>query len=248
MQFMEDKGWDNLPHPKFVLDNILTRDFSAFDDVEGDDAKVLALKKRKREICKDLMDCWTEEIIPAVAGAKLVHPKIRHFEPMTTSLMPNSTDQLRVTASTEAMAAITYENCHKKFNAMRSWYQQNNGWYKRNGNNNNQGVICPRWSNKHPDENIMFKGKYSDSTVGKPKWGGWSDDGKKFFVQLQKKCYDSRAANKDRHVQADKECLARLQVKFAHLHKNMNRDQQKKANNTPVIQDNDPDFDCVYEA
>ena len=235
---MADNKWTEMPSPDLIVNKILTRDFSEYEAAVGDTAEAKEFKRIGMAKVEDLMDCWTDKIVPAVGGARLLHPKIRHFEPMTTSLMPRSTDQLRVTASTEAMAALIYLNNHTKWNAMRSWAQQNAG---RNG------AVCPRYNAKKPTEHVEFKALYSDNAVGTNKWGGWSTEGKKMFVTLQKKIIESRRDNLDRHVKVDKECVERLYHKFADMHKNSGRDSKKAKAIPEVDPDEDDDLDYVVE-
>ena len=236
---MSDKSWDEMPDPDLIVDKILTRDFSEYEEVEGDDDVTKDRKSFGMAQMEDLMDCWTEKIVPAVGGARLFHPKIRHFETMTTSLMPRSTDQLRITAGTEAMAALIYLNSHSKWNAMRQWLQQNAG---------RSGVTCPRYNAKKPTEHVEFKAKYSDNAVGTNKWGGWSTEGKKMFVTLQKKIIESRRDHFDRHVRVDQECVDRLHQKYADLHKNSARDSKKAKATKEVDPEEDEDLDYIMES
>lgn len=231
---MAEKGWTEMPDPDLIVDKILTRDFSEYEVVEGDDDEETNRKRIGMELCEDLMDCWNDKIMPAVGGARLWHPKIRHFETMTTSLMPRSKDQLRITASTEAMGAVIYLNSHTKWNAMVTWAEENKG---------KSGLTCPRYNAKKPTEHVEFKGLYSDNAVGTNKWGGWSTEGKKMFVTLQKKIIASRKENFDLHVQKDQECVDRLYHKFAAMHKNSGRDS-KKAKSAPEV---DPEEDESLE-
>lgn len=235
---MEEKNIDTLPDPEVLRECIVTRDFSRFE-VKKDDSPTEVEKKRiGMEMLEDLMDLYTEKLIPAHAGAKFFHPKIRHFESMTTSQVPNTTGEaLRIPASTEAMTVLTYMNNHKKWIAMRKWHKENPG----------KGVHkCPRWSKKKPNENLEFQSKYSDCFVGRANWGGWSDDGKMLFVVLQKEILDSRANNFDRHVDIDNECVARLHEKYKDLHRNDGQ-QNKRQKTTNIIRDNNPAFDFVME-
>jgi hypothetical protein len=239
MEFMAEHELAKLPHPDVIVEKILTRDFSEYEVVEGDDEATKDQKRKDMAMIENLMDCWTDKLVPAVAGAKLWHPKVRHFEPMTTSLMQNSTEQLKIPASTEAMTALTYINNHGKWNATHKWCQQNAG---------RSGVNCPRYSSKNPDKHVNFMAKFSDASVGQAKWGGWSDEGKKLFVTLQKKIIESRNQNHDRHVQVDEECVERLYNKFADMHKNSGRDPKKNKTNPEIPLDDDPEFDFIYEA
>ena len=239
MGYMADHSLTELPHPDIVTDKILTRDFSEYEFADGDDAATKELKREKMAMVKHLMDCWTDKLVAAHAGAKLFHPKIRHFEPMTTCLMPNSNEQLRIPASTEAMTALTYINNYDKWNATRKWHLQNAG---------KKGVQCPRYSSKNKDVNVEFMAKFSDAAVGQAKWGGWSDEGKKLFVTLQKKVIESRAQNSDRHIRIDQECVDRLYHKFEALHKNSGREPKKAKTSEEVPPEDDPEFDFIYEA
>lgn len=238
MQWMEDNDIDTLPDPALLRECIVTRDFSRFDVKKEDTEADIEKKRIGMALLEDLMDLYTEKLIPAHAGAKFFHPSIRHFESMTTSQLPNTTGEaLRIPASTEAMTVLTYMNNHKKWNAMRKWHKENPG----------KGVHkCPRFSKKKPNENVEFQSEFSDCFVGNAKWGGWSDDGKKLFVTLQKEIIESRQNNFDRHVEIDNECVARLYEKYKDLHRSDGQPnkRQKTSNN---VHDNDPAFEFVIE-
>jgi hypothetical protein len=164
------------------------------------------------------MDLYTEKLVPAIAGPTLFHPKIRHFEPMTTAKMPpiSGLEQLRIPASTEAMAILTYANNRNKWQSMISWKK------------NHPGMKLPRYNSKKPTINADFKEEYSSSSGKQNNWGGWSMEGRKVFNRLQKKIHDSRIKNFERHVEVDKECVARLYEKYKDMHSDMDPPSKKQ--------------------
>ena len=219
MAWMEETGRTTLPDPEILRRHILTRDFSIYEPEEGDTEDELTKKAAGMALLEDLMDYYTEKLMPACAGAKLFNTKIRHFDAMSEVLMPNGGEgQLRITAGTEAFAMLTYMNNKDKWEATFDWHAKNP----------NTTTKCPRYSKTKPTENVKFKAKYSDSQTGTPHWGGWSEEGRKLFGVLQREVLASRAENMERHIQRDKECVVRLHHKYAELHKNDHR-QPKKA-------------------
>ena len=279
---MEETGKRSLPDPDILRRHILTRDFSIYEPKEGDTEQQLTKKAEGMAMLEDIMDYYTDSLVPCCAGAKLFHPKIRHFDSMTEVLMPNGGEgqlrttaateafailtccagaklfhpkirhfdsmtevlmpnggegQLRITAATEAFAILTYMNNHKKWEAIRDCQAKNP----------NSATKCPRYSKKKPTENEEFKAEYSDSQTGTPFWGGWSEEGRKLFGVLQREVLASREANKERHVQRDKESVARLHEKFADLHKNDHRQPKKAKITNEVEREYDEDLEYVDE-
>ena len=215
LEWMNESGRETLPPPDVFINNIATRDFSEWDLLDTDSDDVKNTKTLAKNEAMDLFDAYTEIMVWAVAGTKLWNPNIRHFEPMTTSKLPNTAiDQLRIPASTEAMAIVAYINNYKKWNASYAWKKANHG----------KGKV-PKWSSKKPTEFVDFKEEYSSGKekIDHPEWGGWSDEGKMKFVELQAIITKSRQENFDRHVKEDQACVDRLKEKFKEMHKDSDR-------------------------
>ena len=218
MDFMKAKKWTVLPDSDLLRYCILPRDFSLFHITDEDSEEVRANKLRCLKEAEDLMELYTEVLVPAIAGPKLWHPKIRHFESMTVATMPNNSTQNRITCSTEAMTCLTYMNNRGKWMAQRRFLDENPG-------NDDQ---MPRYNSKKPDENQEFKTLYSDSGVGQAAWGGWSTESKYLLRTLTTEVLESRRQNVDRHVQVDMECVDRLFNKYKHLHKSESKTAKKQ--------------------
>jgi hypothetical protein len=232
---MTETGHDELPKPRIFIKVIMVRDFSAFvindDDTEAEKAeKTVGLKGAEA-----FMDLYTEKMIPAVAGPKIFHNRIRHFEPMTTAKLVG--EQLRIPASTEAMTILAYMNNYKKWEAMHRWRKEH------------PGMKCPSWSNKNPTFHLNFKEKYSSDVVPKEiqDWGGWNDDGKRMFVRLQKEIAESRKNNFDRHVKYDQECVDRLYEKYKEQYRYDNPRPKKARSEPRVSPENDPELEWLVE-
>ena len=122
----------------------MTRDFSIYEPEEGDTEDDLTKKAAGMALLEDIMDYYTEKLMPACAGAKLFNTKIRHFDSMSEVLMPNGGEgQLRITAGTEAFAMLTYMNKKDKWEATFDWHAKNP----------NTTTKCPRYSKTKPKEN-----------------------------------------------------------------------------------------------
>jgi hypothetical protein len=238
LEWMNETGRETLPSPDVFIKNIATRDFSEWDLLDTDSDDVKNTKTAAKNDAMDLFDVYTEIMVWAVAGTKLWNPNIRHFEPMTTSKLPNThLEQLRIPASTEAMAIVAYINNYKKWNASYAWKKANYG----------KGKV-PKWSNKRPTEFVEFQEEYSSGKVkvDKPEWGGWSDEGKMKFVELQAIITKSREDNFDRHVREDQACADRLKEKFKELHKDSDRPTKVQRVPTPTDRD-ESKFNYIVE-
>lgn len=225
---------DALPDPKILMEKIAIRDFSEFDIKDSDSEVEIARKRKEREEMMKIMELYTEKLIPAVAGSKLFHPNIRHYEPMTTAVLSTvaGVDQLRIPASTEAMAIMAYANNKVKWESMHAWKKRYPG-----------GVKVPRYNAKKPTINAEFKEEYSNSAVGQSAWGGWSREGRMLFNKLQKTITDSRKENLARHVKIDQECVKRLFEMYKEMHKDDNESSKKqKINEDELVDDEEMDF------
>jgi len=235
---MEQRNIDVLPDTELFRDVIAIRDFSRFDIEDGDTEEQKQVKRAGLAGAEEFMDLYTESLVPCVAGAKLFHPNIRHFEPMTTSKMPLSVtgmEQLRVPASTEAMAILTYDNNKSKWEAMRKW------------NKEHPNSKIPRWSSKNPDVNKEFKELYSNCEGKTDPWGGWSYTGRTLFNNLQVKILESRRQNFDRHVKYDNECVARLYDKFKEMHREAQPSAKKPRTEPAVDIETDKNLEYIVE-
>ena len=234
-EWMTETGLDELPKPRIFIKVIMVRDFSAYV-IYGDDTEAEKAKKSEglRE-AKACMDLYTEKMITAVAGPRIFHNRIRHFEPMTTAKLVG--EQLRIPASMEAMTVLIYMNNYKKWEAMHRWRKEH------------PGIKCPSWSNKNPTVHLEFKEKYSSDPVPKEiqDWGGWNDVGKRMFVRLQKEIAESRKDNFDRHVKYDQECVDRLYEKYKEQYRYDNPRPKKGKSQPPVDHEDDPEFEWIVE-
>jgi hypothetical protein len=237
LEWMMESGHDELPHPKVFTDIIMTRDFSKFAPKETDTEEEKDVKRVALQGTLQLFDLYTERMVVCVAGPKLYHPKIRHFEPMTTAMLPKTAgvEQLRIPASTEAMTVLVYMNNYKKWNAMHKWKKEH------------PRIKVPAYSSKRPNEHTEFKEQYSSGQVSTPEWGGWNDEGRKKFVKLQARIMKSRTDNKDRHVKHDQECVDRLYEKFKEMHRESDRPAKKPRTPSPTNRDDDEDYQYIME-
>lgn len=199
---MEAKQLTRLPPPD-LLEKLLLRDFSQFDPVEGDDEETIEAKAQDLQKALDFFDFYYDKMVPVVAGKKVWHPYARHHECMSISKLPNK--QLRVPPNTEALVAVMYRNCYKKWELMKAW------------DVNTQGVY-PMF--KKPDINPEWATEYTDACGGQQKYGGWSTAGRVKFVKLAKIVLASRKKNMRRHLQVEQDCLTRLQAKYVNLYIN----------------------------
>lgn len=148
----------------------------------------------------EILDFYTESMVPAVAGCTLYSPNTRHYHPMSTVTIPQTT-LLKIPAATEALTVLFYKNAFSKWSTMHKWR-----------------VIdkCedrfPRWKKKEPDNNLAFKTMYSDDASGKSEFGGWNKTGKKEFIRLQRIIKLNRATNGPRVLAQDTLCMGRIRA------------------------------------
>lgn len=237
LDWMTETGTDQLPDPNVFTDVIMIRDFSCYEPTETDGEEEKNQKRTGLKGAEQLFDMYTERMVVCVAGPKLYHPKIRHFEPMTTTMLPSvaGLKQLRIPASTEAMTVLVYMNNYKKWNAMHKWKKDH------------QGIRMPSYTTRNPDSNVEFKEMYSSGQVDTPEWGGWNDEGRMMFVKLQAQITKSRTDNFDRHVKHDQECVRRLYEKFKEMHKDSEQPAKKQKPPTPTDRENDEQFQFIME-
>lgn len=234
---MTSNNIDVLPLTEIFTDLIATRDFSRFDINDTDTEEEKVEKRAGLLGVEQIMDMYTEKLIPAVAGPTLFHPKIRHFEEMTTSKMPPiaGLSQLRIPATTEAMAIMAYANNRTKWQSMIDWKRDH------------PGTKLPKYSTKNPTVNREFKELYSNCGGKQHPWGGWSTEGRKIFNKLQKKIYESREKNLDRHIKADRECVARLHEKYKDMHSETEPPNKKQKHEIEIGLDDDEELDFIVE-
>jgi hypothetical protein len=200
MQFMQQFNLAMLPGEDWI-EPILLRDFSTF-------------KKTDEDLVLAFFDCFVDKMVPAVAGKKVWHPHVRHHENMSTSKFGNK--KPRVTAGSEALAAVMYLNGHKKWSSMVDWKISD------------KKSPYPKFNPKNPEVNRDWRTPYSDACGGQKKYGGWNDDGRKLFTVLQKKVHGSRKQNAKRHEKVESECVQRLQDKYRDLYTTTAKQNKRK--------------------
>lgn len=112
---------------------------------------------------------YWDELLPAVAGNVYWKPSIRWNQCITIA---NIDGQACIPVSTEAMAALIYENCCDKWVAIYNY---------KEGDIKSKKKIPKK---KDDQESAQFKGKYSDDASGQAKYGGWSKAGLERFRDL----------------------------------------------------------------
>lgn len=108
-------------------------------------------------------------------GAPLFEKDVRYFsmygEPVTVK---NKTYKVNVTLADEAFTLLCLESCKEKWEKM----------YK--------------FQVDHPTKDLpSYKGKFTTSTQGQVKYGGWTKEGKEFFNKTQQKLQELRETDKE---------------------------------------------------
>jgi hypothetical protein len=230
MKWAIETNREELPTPAYLEKYILNRSMSFILPTAVDLDPVVRQQRieKHRTVC-EFFDFYTDRMIPTVAGARLFHSGVRHFEPMTTSVIPNSGADLRITSSTEAFTALLYKNGWKKWNAMLKFDRENP---KTGAVPKKKTKRYPVFKPKKPDENKEWMTPYTDSQCGKKPLGGWNKEGRLEYLRLKRIVLNSRKNNGKRHVKEDEECVARLHEKHKELYEALDEpkpDKKRKA-------------------
>jgi hypothetical protein len=220
-----------LPNPDLLEQLVLTRDMGDVEIDDGDSDAVKLQKTENRKAAEELFDFFVDVILPAAAGKKSWGPEVRCYEPVSTSKIGNK-NQLRITAATEAMGLTIYRNCRSKWNAMID-FRKTKG----------KGVKFPKYK-EGKEENVEYRTPFTATDCGQSKYGGWNEEGRKYFTRLQKKILHYRKEHKERFAAVEKACYQRLQVAY---NRQGEKPAQKKRKSLEMDDDDDPDMDCVFE-
>lgn len=232
LDHMVKKGLNTLP-PLEWMDKILERDFSDFEPKEGDSAEILAKKQTDKAGCLAFFDFYVDKMIPTCAGTKMWHVGVRHKEPMSTSLLPNSNGQLRVSAATEGLTGLLYHNGRDKWIAMYHF------------NVKNPGKTAPRWRNKEPEKNTEFRARYSEPFSGQNPFGGWSQEGRKLYGKLGRMVKTARTDHPERCLEVENDCVQRLFAQNKEYHDKIALSKKRKAKGL-ANEDDEPDEDLEW--
>lgn len=216
-----------LPSYEVLEKAIITRDFSEFEPLDDDTEQMKEDKEEALEKAKALFDFYVDQLVPAVAGKTLWHPKVRHFECMSSSKLKSAANQLRITSSTEALTVVMYKNAITKWNAMLKF----NKTRKKNQR-------YPTWNPRRPEENKEWRTPYSSAYSGQSKFGGWNTEGRKYFLDIQKKIIESREQNADRILQVEQESIARLFEQYKDV---FGYDEERPSKKKKLNDDDDDD-------
>jgi hypothetical protein len=205
---LENDNTLRLPDPDDLIDLVATRNCEDLYPHKDDTEEEAVTKAQLHEQSHAGIDFYTDKMVPAVAGVKLWGPSIRHLEPMIESFLPKQPGKLLITASTKAFVLMLYKNGWSKWKAMIEWKKDMA----------NKKKPYPKYNPKKPNENKAFATPFSSGNCGQQKYGGWNDEGKDFYMNLQCRIQDSRKANAANHLKEDKACVARLKFEYKNLY------------------------------
>ena len=234
IEYMNVKNAHELPPDEWLI-HILNRDFSAFDQEEGDSDEILTKKETDKANCLAFFDFYVDTLLPCCAGTKMWHVDIRHTECVSQSQLPNSRD-LRVSPATEAMCALIYKNGRKKWIAMHIWYESNP---QQPGEAKPEP---PRYNPKKKEENVEFKSPYSDPNGGQNKYGGWNKEGRRMFVQYGKLVKATRTTKMEQCIKVETECFTRLFAQNKAYHDKKYKKKKRKAKVLDEEEDEDDEW------
>jgi hypothetical protein len=228
---MEKRETDQLPDIDWML-YILDRNHTAFH-VNKDDDEATARKKEEEYVeFLDFYDCYVDKMLPTAAGPKKWNAAARHFQPLSTSVLPNG--RYRVHPSSEALVALLYANGRKKWMAMR----------KREVSHPEDKTVI-RWSKNKPLENPDYETPYSDATAGQSKYGGWNKEGRKLYGRYGIIVKNARANKKDTCLKIETECFQRLYEANKEIHEKKKKTKKRKYQADGMDEENDEELEWV---
>ena len=123
---------------------------------------------------------------PCILGTATWNVRVRRSQTMLETKNKLATEQDLFTPSSLAFIYLAYENCCDKWMETSKWMKDNPGkdLPKKNTKDTPKEQRCEIADKIHV-------AKYSDCTLGRVDFGGWSIAGKKRFCDLQRKVQDN---------------------------------------------------------
>ena len=207
-----EKGPEGAPTPKQLLKVVLRKGMTP--EEEPDEAKL----KRNQE----WFGWHWDEIVPKCAG-KNFWLQAHRYQGLLSEHAPSDTPDLKyVTAATEAIAVLYFEN---------SWVK-----WEFECRELARGVTLKEINKEDP----KWKTKWSDSKVGQKMYGGWKKEGRMRFKTLLGAVERARASTQGKL--AEKACLDALREKY-NIQDAPKRKKRKKAE---VKASQEDDFEVAF--
>lgn len=119
---------------------------------------------KKNEENRELFLWYWDELLPKMAGSKRWGYSIRNYGCISSYCYPDS-DTKYITSSDEAMIVVMFENCGQRFP---------------------YAAKCTKKGEKIKEDHPDNQAKYSDSTAGQSKYGGWNLEGRTRYNKIRK--------------------------------------------------------------
>jgi hypothetical protein len=143
-----------------------------------------ALNQPKHKLEKELFLWYYDDWLPAILPREFWREDIRHYKLLTDTVEIAGKQKVLVTVASEAFGLLMWENCHDK-------------WVNYFKLKDDFGEKAPVPTGKQPGAD-KHQAKWSDSTSGQVKYGGWKDEAYDFFENLKKELEEWRE-NEEKH-------------------------------------------------
>jgi hypothetical protein len=187
-------GYLDLPHPNDMW-KVVCRDFEQESD-KGKD---------RQGYLRDLFDWWVADHVSACAGSKYWSQKAQRTACVSSYMFQDEdgSEKIGVTASTEALAFIMYENCYDKWKEMHKFKEVEH-----------ETIDVPKYSGRRPEETKRWKCKWSDPSGGQDLYGGWDSEGLKQFEEGRKQITKSRKDHAEDYAKIEEAQRKRFAEKY----------------------------------
>ena len=150
---------------------------------------------------------YFDVMMPKFTGSsKFFAPAVRYFQEVSKAKTDPNCEYVDITVETEAFGLLVLDNCYDKWVEFKRLYDS--------PERNDRKIIIKQESKhgKSIDETEYFvldaeanpklKTKYSITNVGQDKFGGWSEEGLKKYVNYRKVLYNLRKNDKAKEYEA----------------------------------------------
>jgi hypothetical protein len=152
------------------------------------------LKGKQNKTNRQWFAWYMDDLLSKSAGKECWSSEIRCWEGPSTACIPNTNIKF-IPSGTEAFVVFAVENAYDRWVFERD--------LKKKG---------LKYNKEDPLHVVAYTTKYSDSSAGQSKFGGWSAKGRKRFEKLTD--IISKARAKPRGKAAEIQCLETLRIKY----------------------------------
>ena len=173
------------------------------DEEYQEKLKLAKENERNREI---FVWYWLE-VLPVAVPKDKWGIKMRFFGTISGHAPLDNPDDKYITDSDETLIVLMWENCSKRFPYVAK---------------------CKKNEVAYDPTNPNYQTRWSNSSAGQNKFGGWDNDGRAHFVEL---CRVIKAAKRKEHVRdLEEEILKEIQDKYSKVQAEAEEEEGEVAN------------------